>query len=201
MKTHNQSTTSLYKKWSGIKRRCLNKNEKNYKNYGGRGIKVCKNWMDFVGFYEDMASSYKQGLSIERIDNDGDYCKKNCEWISLEMQAKNKRGIVLLEYNGVKDTMMGWAKRLKVSYDPFRIKISKGFTVERYLKERKSPVGYYKIYKKYVAKISIKGVTFRIGSFLKPKDARNRYLEGKKLVQEGLSKEEIRKYFGVYQDK
>lgn len=87
-----------------MKRRCLNKNEKCYKSYGGRGIKVCDKWLSFVGFAEDMASTFEPGLSLERVDVNGNYEPSNCEWIPLADQAKNKRStntkLVLLRLLG-----------------------------------------------------------------------------------------------------
>jgi hypothetical protein len=91
--THNMSKTGIYKIWSNMHTRCYNKNRKAYKNYGGRGIIVCQKWHTFEGFYEDMVFTYQKGLSIERIDNNGNYCKENCKWISLDQQAKNTRQV------------------------------------------------------------------------------------------------------------
>lgn len=93
---HGRATTKttrdpLYIKWSGIKRRCLNKNDTHYKFYGGRGIKVCDRWMDFIGFMEDMGPTFKPGMSIDRLDVNGDYEPSNCRWIDVKDQQKNKR--------------------------------------------------------------------------------------------------------------
>jgi hypothetical protein len=81
----------LYGVWSGIKSRCLRTDDPNYKNYGGRGITVSKEWLeDFLNFVEDMGP--RPALhSVERIDNDGNYCKENCKWATADEQAYNQR--------------------------------------------------------------------------------------------------------------
>lgn len=97
--------SSLYKSWSNMKTRCLNKNNYNYKSYGGRGITICDKWLTFSGFLEDMQNSYKEGLTVDRIDNNGNYCKENCRWATAKEQANNTRNIdraKKYEYKGVK---------------------------------------------------------------------------------------------------
>jgi hypothetical protein len=87
----------LFHVWGGICARCNNKNHIAYENYGGRGINVCNEWKTFDGFFKDMGVSYKSGLTIDRIDNDGNYCKENCRWITRKEQALNKRNTAYID--------------------------------------------------------------------------------------------------------
>ena len=94
-KTHGLRYTRLYDIWADIKKRTLNPKNKAYNDYGGRGIKVCEEWKnDFMSFYDwAMLNGYEEnkGLSIDRIDNDGNYEPNNCRWVSSNIQNRNKR--------------------------------------------------------------------------------------------------------------
>lgn len=81
----------LYHIWHSMLDRCNRPGCVDYKNYGGRGIKVAASWHDFGTFYNDMIDSYQAGLTLERIDVDGDYCPQNCTWITNAAQASNRR--------------------------------------------------------------------------------------------------------------
>lgn len=82
--------SKTYNTWDGMKQRCLNKNNSAYKYYGARGITICKKWLGFKGFLEDMGVRPTR-KTLDRINNDGNYTKTNCRWITMKEQAYNKR--------------------------------------------------------------------------------------------------------------
>jgi len=90
MTKHGKYKDRIYRIWSGMVQRCTNKKSTNYKNYGGRGISVCDEWLLFDNFYKDMGDD-KKGLTLDRIDNDKGYTKENCRWATYSEQADNKR--------------------------------------------------------------------------------------------------------------
>ena len=98
LKTHGLSNTRLNRIWSNIKDRTLNPKDKRYNYYGGRGITICDEWKnDFMPFYNWAKSNgYSDELSIDRIDNDGNYCPENCRWTTRTIQARNQRKKLLL---------------------------------------------------------------------------------------------------------
>lgn len=100
-KTHGHSCKRIYRIWIKMKERCYNPNHIQYRNYGGRGIKIINEWKHFPNFYKDMAKSYyfhvrkwgKEDTSIDRVDCNGNYEKKNCRWATHKVQANNRRKV------------------------------------------------------------------------------------------------------------
>ena len=88
---HGMSNTPIWNVWHSMVERCTVPTAQAWKNYGGRGIKVSEEWMTFENFYQDMKDGYRHGLTLDRIDVNGPYCKSNCRWITMKGQARNKR--------------------------------------------------------------------------------------------------------------
>lgn len=107
-----------YNTWHLMIQRCKNKNATAYDRYGGRGIKICDRWLGMYGFrnfYEDMGSR-PEGYTLDRIDNDGDYCPENCRWATSKTQNRNRSNNALITYNGETKTLKEWSEILGLSY-------------------------------------------------------------------------------------
>ena len=120
--SHGQSKTPLYKTWCGMKARCGNPNEDRYKDYGGRGIKVCERWVNsFENFRDDMGERPTSRHSLDRDDNDGDYSPDNCKWSDDTEQVHNRRKMkhTSSQYRGVHKTdskTKPWVARVHVKH-------------------------------------------------------------------------------------
>lgn len=125
----------LYSIYTNMKYRCNNPNLPEYSNYGGRGIKVCDEWSnDYDAFYDwAMSNGYSENLSIDRIDNNGDYSPFNCRWATKIVQQNNTRANIFLEYDGKRLTLAQWARELGVSYQMLRYRYNAGWDTERIL--------------------------------------------------------------------
>lgn len=136
---HGESTGKFYKKWSSIKTRCYNKNTPCYKNYGGRGIKMCDEWLDFWNFREwAYKNGYSEGLTLERTDVNGNYEPSNCKWIPMEEQAINKRNNSFIEYGGKRQTISQWSKELGVGKEVLSYRYRAGWAPEECLFGKKT---------------------------------------------------------------
>jgi len=124
--TGDSSKHPLYQTWDGIKRRCYQKNSIYYNNYGGRNIKMCDEWKNsFWNFVQDMGLKPFKNSSIERLDNNKDYCKENCVWSSLKEQANNRRNNLVVYYNNNKYTVYNICKLLNIKHNHIYYKIKK----------------------------------------------------------------------------
>lgn len=123
---------SLWYIYHGMKKRCLNPNCVRYKDYGGRGITICDEWLIGFDYFADWAYSngYEQGLTIERNDVNGNYEPSNCCWITRKEQAYNKRESIIVEYNGEKKDLMLWCTELGLKYDTVHHRITHGWSAK-----------------------------------------------------------------------
>ncbi len=128
-KTHGVSGSKQYGVWCAMLRRCENKNVGSYKYYGGRGIKVCKRWHSFENFWKDMGSTYRDGLEIDRIDNNGNYEPKNCRWVTKKEQMNNCRRNKLISFGGKSLTMSEWQEQTGISQKTIRNRLLAGWSV------------------------------------------------------------------------
>jgi len=123
---HGYAKTKTYEVWKAMKYRCNNPKQQAYKNYGARGITVCKRWHTFSNFAIDMGTRPK-GKSIDRIDNSKGYSPKNCRWATPKEQAANRRVTIFVTIDGKRKTMVDWANEYGVAYIGAYTKYKKGF--------------------------------------------------------------------------
>lgn len=130
--THNMSYSRLYRIHNLMKARCFNPKHTHYKNYGGRGIKVCDEWMKFETFMEwALSNGYKENLELDRIDNDKNYEPNNCQWITHK-KNNNKRGNNrIIELNGQAKTLAEWAEIYNISSNTIWSRLERGWETEK----------------------------------------------------------------------
>ena len=129
-----KNKSHLYNSWRGMRARCYNKKDKSYYWYGARGITICDEWKnDYTAFKEwALSNGYEEGLTIERIDTNGNYEPSNCCWKTRKEQANNTRKNHLVEYNGKVQTISQWAEELNIDHDVLFSRINKfHWTMER----------------------------------------------------------------------
>jgi|SRR5690625_188574 len=118
--------------WVSMKQRCLNDKNDAYKYYGGRGITIHTGWLEFENFESwAVKSGYEEGLSIERIDVNGNYDPFNCTWIPRSEQSNNTRRSTSYEFNGKKQSLKDWSLELGINYSTLTGRLRRGWTVER----------------------------------------------------------------------
>lgn len=124
----NSEYHNLYRRWVGIKTRCYNKNIKSYNDYGARGIEMCDEWKKSFEIFKEWSldNGYSKGLSIDRIDNDGDYQPSNCRWVDRKTQGNNKRNNVHITINGQIKSIAEWSEYFDVDIGLVRIRYSRG---------------------------------------------------------------------------
>lgn len=132
---HGMSNTNIYSIWKNMMNRCHKKDNPNYVNYGGRGIKVCNRWKDIKKFYIDMGEPPNKKYSLERIDNNGNYCKENCRWATPLEQARNTRRNIIVTYNGKKMCFSKFVQENKLSYIKAIYRYKKNYSLVQIMEE------------------------------------------------------------------
>lgn len=129
---HGGCYTRLYGVWEGMKSRCCDEKNKRFSNYGGRGISICEEWLDFATFRDwALSSRYKKGLTIDRIDVDGNYEPSNCRWVTMKVQQNNRTNNHRIAHNGKTLTLSEWADECQINRDTFKRRIALGWSMER----------------------------------------------------------------------
>lgn len=132
---HGMTGTRIYRIYRGMIERCYNKNSVSYKDWGGRGIAVCAEWLGekgFENFYKwSMENGYKDNLSIDRKNNDGNYEPSNCRWATRLIQTNNTRKNVYITYKGKTQSLADWCRELELEYDMIYLRYRRGWDTEK----------------------------------------------------------------------
>ena len=131
--THGFARTRLYYIWADMKRRCYAKEREGYKDYGGRGIRVCDEWKNDFTIFKDWAfeNGYNDELTIDRIDVNGNYEPSNCRWATWKEQANNKRNKTAIEFDGETHSLKEWSEITGIGASTIQKRLSKrGWSVE-----------------------------------------------------------------------
>lgn len=131
-----KNTTRLYTIWKNMRSRCCNSNNPKFNRYGGRGIKICDEWYNSYSCFRDWALSngYLENLTIDRINNDGNYEPSNCRWATTKEQSRNRSTNVFLEHNGQIFVQKDFAKIIGIDRHTLSKKINEGMSVEEIIK-------------------------------------------------------------------
>lgn len=130
IRTHDESKTNLYHTLQCMKDRCSNPKNVQYADYGGRGIKVCDEWLHDYEAFRDwaLANGYRKGLSIDRINNDGDYEPSNCRWTDMKTQCRNRRSNRMLTINGETHCLIEWAEIVGINASSINTRLRRGWS-------------------------------------------------------------------------
>lgn len=132
-RTHGRSKSKMHYRWCAMIQRCENPNSRNYSCYGARGIRVCDRWRhSFEAFLADMGTP-DAGMTLERIDNNGNYEPGNVRWASRQEQCANTRRNKLITHAGKTMIMKQWARHLGIGFDTLKTRIQDGWSIERAL--------------------------------------------------------------------
>ena len=132
-RSHEMTGTRLYRIWRGMKTRCSVVDATYYSYYGGRGITVCEEWQNSFETFRDWAlgNGYRDDLSIDRIDVNGNYCPENCKWATAMQQGRNRRNNVFYEISGNAHTVPEWSRISGIGIHTIQERLKRGWTPEQ----------------------------------------------------------------------
>ncbi len=137
--THNLYGNRIYRIWANMIQRCKNPHEKCYKNYGGRGISVCQEWVEnFLSFHSyviSLVDSDNEKMTLDRIDNDGNYEPGNVRWATRKQQGRNTRTVKMVTYKGKTQCLLDWSLELSLDKGTIRERLKRGMTIEQALEK------------------------------------------------------------------
>ena len=163
----------LQKVFRSMTYRCYNEDNRVYEYYGGKGVRICDEWMEsFDNFYHwAILNGYREGLSIDRINVNGNYSPDNCRWVTMKEQTKNRTNTVLVKYNGKKMTLREWSEELNISLSTITKRKHNGYSDKEIIEgkpKRKRVANIYLQYngesltiKEWSKKLNIKEATIR----------------------------------------
>lgn len=142
---HGKKNTRLYRIWLQMKNRCFNIRTNRYKDYGGRGITICDEWKnDFTKFYDwSILNGYQKNLTIDRINNDGNYEPSNCRWVTVKIQNRNSRSNHLITFDNETHTLIEWCEIKGLTKAALQNRLRYGWSIEKSLT---TPVRKHKVY-------------------------------------------------------
>lgn len=132
MKTHGLSRSRIYRIWNNMHERCYRRNNKNFKDYGARGIRVCRRWHVFMNFVDDMGHPPLKH-SLDRTNNNRGYSPKNCRWVTHVEQCRNRRNNVFVSFRGKRLCLKQWGEELGVYWKTLDARLRLGWGVHRAL--------------------------------------------------------------------
>jgi len=133
---HGQSDTQLYHMWEHMKQRCLNDKTKHFEDYGGRGISICNEWIDSKPFIDwALSNGYKEGLTLDRIDVNGNYSPENCRFVDRRTQQNNRRNTIFITAFGETLPCAEWARRTGIAKNTIRGRIITGWAPDKAVSE------------------------------------------------------------------
>lgn len=139
---HGRANTKEHNTWMKMRTRCHNPKSREYRNWGARGIYVCQRWRDsFIAFFEDMGPAPSPKHTIERVDNDGPYCKENCIWLPFELQARNTRRSRWITFQGKTQILEDWGRETGIKSITIAERLRRGWSLEAALTRPLDPRG------------------------------------------------------------